>query len=162
MNTKQYNQKKILNESALMLQIERLRKFDKKIVFTNGCFDIIHPGHIHTLQEAAALGDFLLVGLNSDDSVRRLKGPTRPLNDERARALVLSALTMVDAVYIFNNDTPLQLIQKVLPDVLVKGGDYQSDQIVGATEVIAHGGKVSIIPFLEGFSTTSLVEKMKR
>lgn len=161
MNTKHHNQQKILNKSTLLPTLERLRKFGKKIVFTNGCFDILHPGHIHTLQEAAALGDFLLVAINSDASVKRLKGPNRPVNAEDARALVIAALSMVDGVCIFDEDTPLQLIQKIMPDVLVKGGDYQPHEVVGSAEVNTHGGKVAIISYLEGYSTTSLIDQMK-
>jgi len=161
MNTKQHNQQKILNEDTLLPTLERLRKFGKKIVFTNGCFDILHPGHIHTLQEAAALGDYLLVAINSDASVKRLKGTDRPVNTQDARALVMAALSMVDGVCIFEEDTPLQLIQKLLPDVLVKGGDYQPHEVVGSAEVNAHGGKVVTIPYLEGYSTTSLIDQIK-
>jgi len=161
MNTKQHNQQKILNEDTLLPTLERLRKFGKKIVFTNGCFDILHPGHIHTLQEAAALGDYLLVAINSDASVKRLKGTGRPVNTQDARALVMAALSMVDGVCIFEEDTPLQLIQKLLPDVLVKGGDYQPHEVVGSAEVTAHGGKVVTIPYLEGYSTTSLIDQIK-
>lgn len=160
MNTKQHNQQKILNEETLMSTIARLRAFGKKIVFTNGCFDLLHTGHIHTLQEAAALGDFLFVAVNSDASVSRLKGPTRPLNHEQNRAQILAALSMVDGVMIFEEDTPLQLIKKIQPDVLVKGGDYRPDEIVGAKEVIAGGGEIAIIPFIENISTTQLIKKV--
>lgn len=162
MNTKQHNQQKVLNESTLLPTLERFRKFGKKIVFTNGCFDILHRGHIHTLQEAAAQGDYLLVAINSDASVKRLKGPSRPVNTQDARALVIAALSMVDGVFIFNEDTPLKLIQQLIPDVLVKGGDYQTHEVVGSAEVTAHGGKVMIIPYLEGISTTSLIDQIKR
>lgn len=143
-----------------MSTIARLRAFGKKIVFTNGCFDLLHTGHIHTLQEAAALGDFLFVAVNSDASVSRLKGPTRPLNHEQNRAQILAALSMVDGVMIFEEDTPLQLIKKIQPDVLVKGGDYRPDEIVGAKEVIAGGGEIAIIPFIENISTTQLIKKV--
>lgn len=160
MNTKQHNQQKILNEATLLSTVARLRAFGKKIVFTNGCFDLLHTGHIHTLQEAATLGDFLLVGVNSDASVSRLKGPTRPLNHEKNRAQILAALSMVDGVMIFEEDTPLQLIQKIQPDVLVKGGDYQPDEIVGAKEVTAAGGQIAIIPFIENISTTHIIKKV--
>ncbi|MFZ9718409.1 MAG: D-glycero-beta-D-manno-heptose 1-phosphate adenylyltransferase [Chitinophagaceae bacterium] len=160
MNTKQHNQQKILNEETLMSTIARLRAFGKKIVFTNGCFDLLHTGHIHTLQEAAALGDFLFVAVNSDASVSRLKGPTRPLNHEQNRAQILAALSMVDGVMIFEEDTPLQLIKKIQPDVLVKGGDYRPDEIVGAKEVIAGGGEIAIMPFIENISTTQLIKKV--
>jgi rfaE bifunctional protein nucleotidyltransferase chain/domain len=134
-----------------------------RIVFTNGCFDILHRGHVEYLQEAAAMGDRLVIGLNSDSSVKRQnKGPERPLNDEQSRAKVLAALRLVDAVVIFDQDTPLELIQAVGPDVLVKGGDWSEDRIVGADLVKARGGEVRSLKLVEGFSTTSLVEKIRR
>ncbi|MBK8498280.1 MAG: D-glycero-beta-D-manno-heptose 1-phosphate adenylyltransferase [Flavobacteriales bacterium] len=134
-----------------------------RIVFTNGCFDILHRGHVEYLQEAAALGDRLVIGLNSDASVgRQGKGPDRPLNDERSRAKVLAALRLVDAVVIFEEDTPLALIQAVAPDVLVKGGDWSEDAIVGAPAVRERGGEVRSLKLVEGFSTTALVEKIRR
>lgn len=134
-----------------------------RIVFTNGCFDILHRGHVEYLQEAAALGDRLVVGVNSDASVRRQgKGPDRPLNDEQSRAKVLAALRGVDAVVLFDDDTPLSLIQAITPDVLVKGGDWAEDRIVGAEAVKAAGGEVRSLKLVEGFSTTSLVERIRR
>ena len=134
-----------------------------RIVFTNGCFDILHRGHVQYLQQAAALGQRLIVGLNSDESVRRQqKGPERPLNDEQSRSMVLAALRCVDAVALFDADTPLELIQTIAPDVLVKGGDWSVDRIVGAELVTARGGTVHSLPFIDGFSTTGLVEKIRR
>lgn len=134
-----------------------------RIVFTNGCFDILHRGHVEYLQEAAALGDRLVIGLNSDASVRRQgKGPDRPLNDEQSRAKVLAALRLVDAVIIFEEDTPLELIKAIVPDVLVKGGDWSEDRIVGADVVKAGGGEVRSLKLVDGFSTTSLVERIRR
>lgn len=134
-----------------------------RIVFTNGCFDILHRGHVEYLQEAASLGDRLVIGVNSDESVRRQgKGPDRPLNDERSRAKVLAALRLVDAVVIFEEDTPLALIQAVAPDVLVKGGDWSEGAIVGADVVRQHGGEVRSLKLVDGFSTTALVEKIRR
>jgi len=130
-------------------------------VFTNGVFDILHPGHIFSLSQAAKEADFLVVGLNSDDSVKRLKGKERPVHDQDSRALLLASLLMVDAVVIFHEDTPLQLINSIEPDVLVKGGDYTIEQIVGAKEVIANGGRVVINPVIDGYSTTSLIDKLK-
>jgi len=130
-------------------------------VFTNGVFDILHPGHIFSLSQAAREADFLVVGLNSDDSVKRLKGKERPVHDQDSRALLLASLLMVDAVVIFHEDTPLQLINSIEPDVLVKGGDYTIEQIVGAKEVIANGGRVVINPVIDGYSTTSLIDKLK-
>lgn len=134
-----------------------------RIVFTNGCFDILHRGHVEYLQEAAALGDRLVIGLNSDESVRRQnKGPERPLNDQDSRAKVLTALRLVDAVVIFDQDTPLELIQAIGPDVLVKGGDWTEDKIVGAGYVRSMGGDVRSLKLVEGFSTTSLVDRIRR
>lgn len=134
----------------------------KSVVFTNGCFDILHAGHILSLTEAAAEGDMLVVGVNTDASVRGLKGPERPVNDEHARMLLLAALTMVDAVVLFGEPTPLDLIEALRPDVLVKGGDYTVEQIAGAREVLGWGGRVVINPILPGFSTTSLIERMRQ
>ena len=134
----------------------------KTFSFTNGCFDILHPGHLFSLAQAAKEADYLIVGLNSDQSVQRLKGPTRPINNTHSRAIVLANLMVVDLVVIFEEDTPLELIQTLLPDVMVKGGDYTIEQIVGAKEVIAGGGKVIINPIVEGFSTTNLIEKIKK
>ena len=133
----------------------------QKIVFTNGCFDILHAGHIHTLTTAADFGKKLIVGLNTDASVSKLK-PGRPLQNQDSRALVLSALNCVDAIILFEEETPLELINFIQPDVLVKGGDYSIDQIVGSKEVIASGGKVEVVPLLKGFSTTSIEEKIKK
>ncbi len=132
------------------------------VVFTNGCFDILHRGHVSYLAKARQLGDLLVVGLNSDASVRRLKGPERPVNDEQARAHILAALEMVDYVVLFEEDTPYNLILKVKPDILVKGGDYVIDNIVGADFVRERGGQVLTIPFVDGFSTTSIIEQLKR
>ena len=133
----------------------------QKIVFTNGCFDVLHFGHVHYLLEAKKLGDILVVGLNSDDSVRRLKGPTRPINGEKERAFVLASLAFVDYVTLFEEDTPENLIKVVQPDVLVKGGDYTIDQIVGADFVMRNGGTVTTIPFVEGYSSTQIIEQLK-
>jgi rfaE bifunctional protein nucleotidyltransferase chain/domain len=134
-----------------------------RVVFTNGCFDILHRGHVEYLQEAAALGDRLVIGVNSDASVRRQgKGADRPLNDEQSRAKVLAALRLVDAVIIFEEDTPLDLIKAIVPDVLVKGGDWSEDRIVGADVVKAAGGEVRSLKLVDGFSTTALVEKIRR
>ena len=133
----------------------------KKIAFTNGVFDILHPGHIHSLSVAAHEADYLVVGLNSDASVKRLKGPDRPVNDEQSRALLLASLVAVDAVVIFEEDTPLELVKLLLPDVMVKGGDYKIEEIAGAKEVQAAGGRVVINPILPDWSTTSLIEKIR-
>jgi len=134
---------------------------NNRIVFTNGCFDILHKGHVSYLSEARKLGDVLLVGVNSDASVKRLKGSERPINNEHDRAFVLSQLKSVDFTEIFSEDTPLNLILKVKPHVLVKGGDWRIDQIVGAKEVIANGGEVFSLNFVDGYSTTSIIKKIQ-
>lgn len=152
---------KIFTSETLQQQLKRWRLLNKKIVFTNGVFDILHQGHIASLSDAASQGNILIVGVNADASVKRLKGESRPINDEQSRALVLAALVMTDAVIIFEEDTPYNLITSIMPDVLVKGGDYTIDTIVGAKEVLANGGQVIIAPILEGFSTTSIIERMK-
>lgn len=151
---------KIFNAEELKLQLKRWQLLGKKTVFTNGVFDILHEGHIKSLAEAAAYADVLIVGINSDSSVKRLKGNNRPVNGEASRALVVAALVITDAVIIFKEDTPLELIQFIKPNVLAKGGDYTLDTIVGAKEVIANGGEVKIIPLEEGFSTTGIIKKM--
>ena len=152
---------KIFTADALQHQLKRWRLHNKKIVFTNGVFDILHQGHIASLSEAALFGHVLIIGVNTDASVKRLKGETRPVNNENSRALLLASLLVTDAIILFDEDTPLNLIQTILPDTLVKGGDYTIDEIVGAKEVIANGGEVKIVPIVEGFSTTGIIEKMK-
>jgi len=154
--------------SKLLPSVEALRKISgqrlkgKKIVFTNGCFDILHQGHLECLSKARDLGDFLIIGLNTDSSVKRLnKAPNRPVNDEVSRARVLSGLSFVDAVVLFDEDTPLELIKLIQPDYLVKGGDYKEESVVGYNEVKARGGKTVIIPLVDGFSTTGIIAKMK-
>jgi len=134
----------------------------KKIVFTNGCFDILHRGHVYYLSKAAELGDVLVVGLNSDASVTRLKGAGRPVNNQEARAEVLGALAFVDYIIVFDEETPLDLITALQPDLLVKGGDYTPEDIIGYKEVISRGGRVVTIPLLEGYSSTSIIQKSKR
>lgn len=153
-------QHKIYTLEELKRRFLQWRFLGKTIAFTNGCFDILHQGHISSLSQAAAEADYLVVGVNSDASARGLKGPGRPINDENSRALVLASLLMVDAVVIFDEPTPLNLITTLLPDVLVKGGDYTIETIVGAKEVIANGGRVVINPIVEGFSTTSIIKKI--
>jgi len=130
------------------------------IVFTNGCFDLLHPGHVRYLEKARALGDRLIVGLNSDQSVARIKGPNRPIMDERSRAEVLAALSFPSAIVIFEQDTPYRVIEELQPHVLVKGGDWAPHELVGAEIVQKAGGKVEVIPYLEGFSTTSIISKI--
>jgi rfaE bifunctional protein nucleotidyltransferase chain/domain len=139
-----------------------LKSQNKKIVFTNGCFDLLHVGHVRYLQEAKKLGDVLVIGVNSDASVRRLKGPTRPVQSESDRAEILAALGCVDFTVIFTEDTPQNLIQAVEPHVLVKGGDWKLDQIVGSDFVLAHGGQVLSLQFIDGKSTTKLIEKAQK
>jgi rfaE bifunctional protein nucleotidyltransferase chain/domain len=138
-----------------------LKKYEnKKIVFTNGCFDILHRGHVSYLNHARSLGDALFVGLNSDSSVSKLKGPTRPINSELDRKFVLENLKCIDCVDIFSEETPLELIKLIKPSILVKGGDWTPDKIVGSKEVLSWGGKVLSLPFVDGFSTTGIVEKI--
>jgi D-beta-D-heptose 7-phosphate kinase/D-beta-D-heptose 1-phosphate adenosyltransferase len=153
---------KVFNRETICFKINQWRLLNKKIAFTNGVFDILHQGHIASLTEAASYGDVLIVGVNSDASVKRLKGETRPVNDENSRILLLSSLLMTDAVILFEEDTPLELIKLIMPDVIVKGGDYTVEQIAGAKEVLANGGEVKIVPIVEGFSTTGIIEKMKK
>lgn len=150
---------KILTENVLLEQLARPR--DNKLVFTNGVFDILHRGHIEYLFAARALGDALVVAINTDASVRRLKGPERPINADEDRAIVLAGLGCVDYVTFFADDTPLRILSALLPDVLVKGGDYTPDTIVGRSEVEAAGGHVVVIPFVEGRSTTGTVNKIR-
>lgn len=133
----------------------------RKVVFTNGCFDILHAGHVRYLTQAKELGDILVVGLNTDSSVKTLKGPTRPINHEEDRAEILHALKAVDHVILFGEETPKDLIEKLLPDVLCKGGDYTVETVVGHQAVLAKGGEVRILPFLEGRSTTRTIQKMQ-
>jgi D-glycero-beta-D-manno-heptose 1-phosphate adenylyltransferase len=161
MNHPQFIRHKIFSLKEIVFQINRWKLISKTISFTNGCFDILHSGHIASLSEAAREADFLIVGVNSDASANRLKGPGRPVMDEQSRALMLASLVMVDAIVIFEEDTPLALIELLQPDVLVKGGDYTIEQIVGAKEVIAAGGRVVINPILPGFSTTGIIGKIR-
>lgn len=147
---------------------EEIKKFvtvarlsSKTIAFTNGCFDILHEGHIYSLSQAAQEADLLVVGVNADASVKKLKGADRPINNQHSRSLILASLVVVDAVVIFEEDTPLNLINIVKPDVIVKGGDYTIEQIVGAKETIANGGRVVINPIVQGFSTTDIIKKIK-
>lgn len=132
-----------------------------KVVFTNGCFDLMHPGHLNYLAQARALGQHLVIGLNTDASVQRLKGEHRPIMDQDARALLLASLVFVDLVVLFGEDTPLDLIQLLRPDVLVKGADYKEEDVVGAREVKSWGGEVALLPFVEGYSTSAIEAKIK-
>ena len=151
----------VSREDARKISTE-LHERGVKIVFTNGCFDIIHRGHVEYLEFARSLGDILMIGLNTDDSVRRLKGPTRPINRFEDRAYVLASLEVVDYVVGFDEDTPFELIKEVIPDVLVKGGDYRPEDVVGRDIVEGHGGKLVLAPFKDGYSTTSLIQRIKK
>jgi rfaE bifunctional protein nucleotidyltransferase chain/domain len=154
-------QNKIYNLETLSRLVSQWHMLSKKVVFTNGCFDIIHQGHNTYLLQAAEHGNKMIVAVNSDSSVKKLKGEKRPVVDQYSRAFNLACNTYIDAVIIFDEETPLNLITTLKPDVLVKGGDYTIDTIVGAKEVMNYGGKIEIIPFLDGYSTTSIIEKMK-
>ena len=151
---------KLLPIEALILERNRMRREEKHVVFTNGCFDLLHPGHVRYLTEARALGDALIVALNSDRSVRALKGEGRPILDETERAEVISALEAVDYVVVFDEDTPRELIARQVPDILVKGGDWPLDQIIGRNEVEAAGGRVVSLPYVEGQSTSDIISRI--
>ena len=150
----------VLTYSSLDIFFHKKRSENKKIVFTNGCFDIIHPGHIHVLSEAKLLGDILIVGLNSDKSVKKLKGKERPLINESDRAKILLSIKYVDYVTIFDESTPKDIIEKIKPDTLVKGGDYVVDDIVGSKFVIDSGGRVEIVKFLDGYSSSNYIDDL--
>lgn len=152
---------KIFTLPALLQKVQQVRLTGATVSFTNGCFDILHRGHIASLSQAASEASFLIVGVNSDASTKRLKGADRPVNNEDSRALILAALVIVDAVVLFQEDTPLELIKAIMPDVLVKGGDYTLEQIVGAKEVVAAGGRVVINSLVQGYSTTGILEKIR-
>lgn len=151
---------RIVSQEALLQLVGREGRGSRRIVFTNGCFDLLHPGHVRLLEEARSLGDALVVGLNSDASVRRVKGGSRPLISEMERAEVLAGLAAVDLVVLFDEDTPGEIITRLLPDVLVKGADWSTNEIVGRAEVEASGGKVVSIPLQPGYSTTLILQKI--
>jgi len=153
---------KIFSFDDLKNQVNAWKKAGEEVVFTNGCFDIIHRGHIEVLAQTADLGDRLIIGLNSDTSIQKLKGKNRPIIEEQSRAILLASLEFVDAVVIFSEDTPLKLISALLPDVLAKGGDYEIETIVGHEIVQQNGGKVKLVPFVDGFSSTTIIEKIKK
>lgn len=152
---------KICDQQSLKEKVVQWKLNGDKIVFTNGVFDLLHKGHVTYLVRAAELGDKLVIGLNSDNSVKHLKGPKRPINTEGSRALLLATMFFVDAVVVFEEDTPLQLIKNLLPDVLVKGADYAIENIAGANEVIDNGGEVKTIAFIDGYSSTSIINRLK-
>ncbi len=152
--------KKIATSKEELLRLVSIYKFqNKKIVFSNGCFDIIHRGHIEYLAKAASFGDVMIIGLNTDSSISRLKGENRPVQDEKARALVMASLSFVDNIILFDEDTPFKLINFLKPDILVKGSDYSVETIVGADIVLKNGGKVETIDLVEGYSTSNIIEK---
>lgn len=151
---------KIVSRDGAAAMVNSWKSQGLKVVFSNGCFDIVHAGHVDYLSKARNLGDKLIIGLNSDDSVRRLKGKGRPVQDENARAALLAAFSFVDAVVVFDEDTPFELISTLIPDILVKGSDYSVENIVGADVVLKNGGKVETIDFLEGYSTSSIIDKI--
>ncbi|MBI4974770.1 MAG: D-glycero-beta-D-manno-heptose 1-phosphate adenylyltransferase [Candidatus Omnitrophica bacterium] len=153
---------KIKSPAGLSKILKELKSKGKRVVFTNGCFDIIHSGHIAILSKAKRLGDILVVGLNSDSSVKSIKGSSRPVNNERDRARVLASLYLVDYVTVFNEPTPEALVRRLKPDVLVKGGDWKRDDIVGSDIVKSYGGRVVRVPFVKGYSTTSILKKLAR
>lgn len=159
----QYKQikRKIFPLPELLPELKDWKAGGANIVFTNGCFDILHLGHINYLAKASDLGDKLILGVNSDDSVKRLKGPSRPIQDQMARMMILAALSFTDAIVLFDEDTPETLIKQITPNVLVKGGDYKPEHVVGAQHVHEHGGKVEILSFLEGYSTSLIEGKIK-
>jgi D-glycero-beta-D-manno-heptose 1-phosphate adenylyltransferase len=161
MNTLEQLTQKIQTWEQIALTVAQWRAAGERIVFTNGCFDLLHYGHLHYLAQARDLGERLIIGLNDADSVRRLKGAHRPINDEATRQTQLAALSFVDAVVSFSQDTPLELIERVQPDILVKGGDYVLENIVGAEFVLASGGVVRTLPFVSGYSTTNIEAKIK-
>ena len=162
MDKLQWIQNKMRERDQLLRQCNIWRSFGKKIVFTNGCFDILHYGHLHLVAAAANLGNVLVVGINSDASVKRLKGEDRPINHEQERMFQVASLLCTDAVCLFEEDTPEELIKTIRPDVLVKGGDYTIENIVGADFVQSYGGTVSIIPFVEGYSTSATIASIKK
>lgn len=159
---KQIAEKIFTSRDALSLQCKSWQAEGKKIVFTNGCFDILHLGHLDYLSKAADLGDKLIIGVNTDASVQRLKGENRPVIDEHTRATKLASFAFVDAVILFDEETPLELIKTTSPNILVKGGDYTIDTVVGAKEVIASGGEVRLLDFLAGHSTSKIIEKIRK
>ena len=153
---------KIFSLDDLKNQVNAWKQAGEEVVFTNGCFDIIHRGHIEVLAQTADLGDRLIIGLNSDSSIQKLKGEDRPIIEEQSRAILLASLEFVDAVVIFSEDTPLKLISALLPDVLAKGGDYEIETIVGHEIVQQNGGKVKLVPFVDGFSSTTIIDIIKK
>ena len=153
---------KIFSLSDLKIQSDKWKQDGDKIVFTNGCFDLVHRGHVEVLANTADLGDKLIIGLNSDSSIQKLKGENRPIIDENSRAILLASLQFIDAIVLFSEDTPQKLIETIVPDILAKGGDYKVEEIAGNEVVLENGGSVILVPFIDGFSTTNIVDKIKQ
>ncbi|MBT6808699.1 MAG: D-glycero-beta-D-manno-heptose 1-phosphate adenylyltransferase [Flavobacteriales bacterium] len=153
---------KIFALSDLKIQSDKWKQDGDKIVFTNGCFDLIHRGHVEVLANTADLGDRLIIGLNSDSSIQKLKGENRPIIDENSRAILLASLQFIDAIVLFSEETPEKLIETIVPDILAKGGDYKVEEIAGHEVVLQNGGEVILVPFIDGFSTTNIVDKIKQ
>ena len=153
---------KIYSLSDLKIQSDKWKGKGKKIVFTNGCFDLVHRGHLEVLANTADLGDKLIIGLNSDSSIKELKGEKRPIMDEISRSILLASLQFVDAIVFFSDETPFNLIETLVPDILAKGGDYKVTEISGNEVVLENGGEVILVPFIDGFSSTNIVEKIKQ
>jgi rfaE bifunctional protein nucleotidyltransferase chain/domain len=161
MNHQQILHDKIFTLDTLLAEVKQWKSLGNKIVFTNGCFDILHRGHVDYLNKASDLGDKLIVALNSDASMRKLKGPHRPIQDEQSRLHIMASLECVSAVFLFNEETPMEVLSKIVPDILVKGADYTIETIVGADIVLKNGGEVKTIDFLEGYSTSLIERKIK-
>ena len=153
---------KIYTLPELVEQSKIWRSIGEKIVFINGCFDLVHRGHVEVLANTADLGDRLIIGLNSDSSIQKLKGENRPIIDENSRAILLASLQFIDAIVLFSEDTPQKLIETIVPDILAKGGDYKVEEIAGHEVVLENGGSVILVPFIDGFSTTNIVDKIKQ
>ncbi len=153
---------KIIDREALKTLVSKIKGEQKSIIFSNGCFDLVHRGHVEYLAEASNLADVFILGLNTDNSVRRLKGSQRPLQDEYARAILMSGFSFIDYVVLFDEDTPYELISEIIPDILVKGNDYKAEEVVGYDIVTQNGGAVKTIPLVEGYSTSNIVEKIKK
>ena len=153
---------KIYSLEELENQVNAWKQVGEEIVFTNGCFDIIHRGHIEVLAQTADLGDKLIIGLNSDNSIQKLKGKNRPIIDEQSRAILLASLSFVDAVVLFSEDTPITLIRTLLPDILAKGGDYKVNTVVGHEVIQENGGEIVLVPFIDGFSSSAIIEKIRK
>ena len=162
MNNLKNIKSKIYSLSDLKIQSDKWKENGEKIVFTNGCFDLVHRGHIEVLANTADLGDRLIIGLNSDSSIKNLKGENRPIINETSRAILLSSLQFVDAIVFFSDETPLNLIKTLIPDILAKGGDYKVTDIAGNEVVLENGGEVILVPFINGFSSTNIIEKIKQ